>query len=56
MKFNVEEILNLSDMKVLDCQEIEGICCYNVLRNPLTIVVAQPVEKILKVYIKIIGE
>ena len=25
MKFNVEEILNLPDMKVLDCQEIEGI-------------------------------
>lgn len=25
MKFTVEEILNLPDMKVLDCQEIEGI-------------------------------
>ena len=25
MKFNVEEILNLPDMKVLDCQDIEGI-------------------------------
>jgi len=25
MKFPVEEILNLPDMKVLDCQEIEGI-------------------------------
>jgi transposase len=25
MKFPVEEILNLPDMRVLDCQEIEGI-------------------------------
>ncbi|BAZ67410.1 transposase [Fischerella sp. NIES-4106] len=25
MKFPVEEILNLPEMKVLDCQEIEGI-------------------------------
>ena len=25
MKFPVKEILNLPDMKVLDCQEIEGI-------------------------------
>jgi transposase len=25
MKFTVEEILNLPDMKVLDCQDIEGI-------------------------------
>ena len=25
MKFPVEEILNLPDMKVLDCQEIEGM-------------------------------
>jgi len=25
MKFSVEEILNLPDMKVLDCQEVEGI-------------------------------
>nr|MBW4617151.1 transposase family protein [Desmonostoc vinosum HA7617-LM4] len=25
MKFTVEEILNLPDMKVLDCQEVEGI-------------------------------
>jgi hypothetical protein len=25
MKFPVEEILNLPEMKVLDCQEVEGI-------------------------------
>jgi transposase len=25
MKFAVEEILNLPDMKVLDCQDIEGM-------------------------------
>jgi transposase len=55
MKFPVEQILNLSEMKVLDFQELEGEEIIITIEKRINYSTC-PVDKILTAYIKIIGE